>query len=242
MAYTNKREGVPMINQKSIAEKLVTVLLAVFLLSFFLSMNCFAGLAKNNTSQKNIEMPSVLIKNASYVAPLLAGQGTIGPGGSTDRSVNKAFLMIEGLAGESKDSKHLNWIELINYSEKMESQPSAAGGGAGKPVHSPLAVTKRMDIASPKLYLALNNGLHIKEARFELVKGGLVIMRINLSDVTVNMVEVKGEQLEDGQTPIETVHLSYGRIKWTYFSVDPRTGYIKARVESGWDLAANKAL
>jgi type VI secretion system Hcp family effector len=126
----------------------------------------------------------------------------------------------------------------------MESQTSisGSGGGSGKLTHSPLAVTKKMDIASPKLYLALNNGLHIKEARLELVKGGLVTMRINLSDVTISMVEVKGEQLENGQTPIETVHLSYGRIRWTYFILEPRTGNIKAKAESGWDLAANRPL
>jgi type VI secretion system secreted protein Hcp len=235
-------EGGLMTKIELIFKRLIAVFIAGILLSLSLSMICSASLEKNNISQKEIGIPVAPTTNLSYVAPLLAGQGTIGPGGSTDRSINKAFLMIDGIAGESKDSKHLNWIELINYSEKMESQPSKASGGAGKPVHSPLAVTKRMDISSPKLYLALNNGLHIKEARLELIKGGLVTVRINLSDVTINMVAVKVEQLEDGQTPIETVHLSYGRIKWTYFSVDPRTGNIKARVESGWDLAANKAL
>jgi type VI secretion system secreted protein Hcp len=233
-----------MIKQQPISGRLVAYCTAAILLSFLLCMICSASVEKNNTSQKEIMMPVVPITNLSYVAPSLAGQGTIGPGGSTDRSVNKAFLMIDGIPGESKDSKHINWIELMDYSEKMESQPSTSGsgGGAAKPVHGPLAITKRMDISSPKLYLALNNGLHIKEARMELIKSGLVTMRINLSDVTITMVEVIGNDPENGQPPAETINLSYGKIKWTYFSADPRTGNIKARAESGWDLAANRPI
>jgi type VI secretion system secreted protein Hcp len=237
-------EGGLMTKIELIFKRLIAVFIAGILLSLSLSMICSASLEKNNISQKEIGIPVAPTTNLSYVAPLLTGQGTIGPGGSTDRSINKAFLMIDGIAGESKEGKHLNWIELMDYSEKMESQPSTSGsgGGAAKPVHGPLAITKRMDISSPKLYLALNNGLHIKEARMELIKSGLVTMRINLSDVTITMVEVIGNDPENGQPPAETINLSYGKIKWTYFSADPRTGNIKARAESGWDLAANRPI
>lgn len=230
-----------MIKLALISKKLGFVCTSAIILSLLLCTTCSASIEENNTSQKKNETPSVPITNLSYAASPIASPATIGPGGSTDRSVNKAFLLIDGIAGDSKDSKHLNWIELIDYSEKMESQASilGSGGGASKVTHGPLAVTKRLDISSPKLYLALNSGTHIKEARLELVKGGLVTMRINLSEVTITMIEVKGDQLENGQTPIETVHLSYGKIKWTYFVVEPRTGKIKAKAESGWDLTTN---
>ena len=64
------------------------------------------------------------------------------------------YMQIEGLKGESTDSEHKDWIELLSFNHAIKQPASASpiGGTTGRCQHSDYTITKRVDLASPQLY------------------------------------------------------------------------------------------
>src|SRR5918992_6143919 len=78
------------------------------------------------------------------------------------------FLKIDGIAGESPDSKHKGEIDVESWSwgETHAAPPGPVGGGsgAGKVQMHDLHVTANMSKASPQLMLACASGTQLKSA------------------------------------------------------------------------------
>jgi type VI secretion system Hcp family effector len=157
----------------------------------------------------------------------------MGPGGSGGR--DGYFLMISGVPGESQDLKHINWIDVTSFNHSMTSfsPSSSAGMGPAKITHSEIWVEKKLDKSSPKLYLALNNGQVLSEARLEVVKDGNRIMEYKLYNVRIEAVDITGP--EGSYLPKERVALGYQRIEWTYTEIGA-DGSPKGDVGASWDL------
>ncbi len=171
------------------------------------------------------------------------GQTTAGPGGSSSEGVNGIFLYLEGVPGDSTVESHRDWIDVLsfNYGIRNPSQYGASGSGvaaAGRPQFGDLVITKYLDKASPQLYLMASNGMHIPEARLEVIRRGNLVLRYRLSDVTVGAVETAGEAAD---RILDKVSLKYSKIEWAYSGQDP-TGRPLGEVKTGWDLAANRAI
>src|SRR5215467_4457174 len=78
------------------------------------------------------------------------------------------LLEIEGIKGESKDSKHPNTIEVESFSWGASNDGSAAhgsGAGTGKVHFQDVHFTTQVNKSSPELLLACANGKHIKKAQ-----------------------------------------------------------------------------
>lgn len=73
------------------------------------------------------------------------------------------FLKIDGVTGESRDSKHKGEIELLSFSWGASSSAHVATGGhaAGRLSFQDLEFTKLFDKASPQIFLKLVNGATI---------------------------------------------------------------------------------
>ena len=87
------------------------------------------------------------------------------------------FLKIDGIPGESTDSKHKNEIDIESWSWGEANSGSHAyggGGGAGKVSVQDFNFTMHVNKASPKLFLACATGQHIKEALLTCRKAGKV--------------------------------------------------------------------
>ena len=83
----------------------------------------------------------------------------------------ETYLQIDGIKGESTDSEHKDWIEVVSFSHSI-SQPASAnatagGGTSGRCKHEDFVITKYVDLASPKLYEACSSGKHIKKVVIE---------------------------------------------------------------------------
>src|SRR5947199_2258086 len=85
------------------------------------------------------------------------------------------FLKLDGVDGESGDSKHKGSIEIHSFSwgaTNHGSHSGGSGGGAGKVVMQDFHFTMSVNKASPKLMQHCATGEHIKKATLTVRKAG----------------------------------------------------------------------
>jgi type VI secretion system secreted protein Hcp len=155
------------------------------------------------------------------------------------------FLKIEGVSGESADSKHKGEIQLesFSWSETHPGSAASGGGGAAGKVHmQDLVVTMAVSKASPKLMLACATGKHHKEAVLTVRKAGKSqqeFLIIKLKEVIVTSYSTGGSEQSD--LPLDQASLGFSTILLEY-KPQKADGSLDAPVKAGWDLKHNKAL
>ena len=85
------------------------------------------------------------------------------------------FLKLDGIEGESHDSKHKNEIDVQSWSwgqSQTGTHGSGGGGGAGKVSMQDFHFVMGVNKSSPKLMLACATGEHIKKAVLTCRKAG----------------------------------------------------------------------
>ena len=151
------------------------------------------------------------------------------------------FLKIDGIPGESKDSKHKDEIELVSFSWGVSNVHGYAGGAAGassRPDFQDFHFTRPVDKASPQLFLACASGKHIKEANLSVRRAGksqLEYLKIKFSDVLVTSIQ---DGAGGGDVAQESVALAFSRIDYEYHQQVVK-GAPAGAVNAGWDLAKN---
>ncbi len=156
------------------------------------------------------------------------------------------FLKIDGIPGESVDSKHKGEIQLLSFSwgeQNTGAHAVGGGGGAGKVSMQDFHFAAAESIASPKLFLACASGQHIKTATLVARKAGdrssLEFLKLELTDVLVSSFQSGGSE---GETlPVDQVSLNFGRVQFSYTPQRP-DGTGGTPVTAGWDIRANKAV
>lgn len=160
-----------------------------------------------------------------------------------------AFVKIDGIEGESKDSAHPGEIAVLSYDQGVTNQvnTSGGGGGASKPSFSDIRFRKLVDSTSPVLMLNTATGKHLPSATFSFRKSGASadFYKVTLKDITITATrQVIGvtqqgplsfNQLEastGGVGLIEEVTISYSTIEWEVF---PTHGRLPS-IHSGYDL------
>ena len=154
------------------------------------------------------------------------------------------FLQITGIAGESKEAKHKDWIDVLSWSfgESRPVGPAAgSGGGAGKVQMNDFNFVAATSKASPKLFLACATGQHMKEAKLSAVKAGAMqqeYLSWTFADVLVTSYQTSGS---DGDISVDSVSLAFSKVKVEY-KAQKADGSLDAPVVAGWDAKANKKL
>ncbi|HYL98384.1 MAG TPA: type VI secretion system tube protein Hcp [Blastocatellia bacterium] len=158
-----------------------------------------------------------------------------------------AFLKISGVTGESTDSMHKDWIEVLSYSwgvHQPKSVVSSAGSlSAERADFHDFSVTKVLDKASPKLAVACASGEHFSDVTFEICRAGgdkVKYMEYKLTDVLITSCRPGGHSQAAEVLPIEEVTMSYGKIEMTYHQTDKATGKAQGAVAANYDLKLNK--
>ncbi|MCB9845594.1 MAG: type VI secretion system tube protein Hcp [Phycisphaeraceae bacterium] len=160
-----------------------------------------------------------------------------------------AFLKVSTIPGESTDDKHKDWIEILSFSHGLTQQisgvsVSTGGGRSGQRCdHGDFSIVKALDKATPKLNLACSNGEHIPTVEVTLnraAKDKTEYYRFKFEDVLVTRVAIGGSAQGGEGLPLEDVSFAYGKVTWTYQETDHKTGAVKGKVESWWDLHSNK--
>ena len=152
------------------------------------------------------------------------------------------FLKLDGISGESKDSKHKGEIEVLSFSfvETQSATPGVGGGGGAGKVHmSDFTFTARTSKASPQLFMHCAQGKHIKQAFLTArTAGGAqpVYLNITLNDVLVSSSGLGGG--EDVAEPHDSFSLEFAKISYDY-APQKADGSLDAPVHGGWDLTKN---
>ena len=154
------------------------------------------------------------------------------------------FLQISGIPGESMDSKHKDWIDVLSWSwgeTNSGTVHAGGGGGAGKVAFQALSFAMRLSKASPALFLACASGQHIKEAKLvgrKAGKGQQEYLTFKFRDVLVSSFQTTGT--EELAAPTDSVSLAFAKIEVEY-KPQKSDGSLGAPVAFRYDLKTNKS-
>ena len=152
------------------------------------------------------------------------------------------FMKIDGIKGESGDSKHKDEVDVLSWSwgeTQQGAHATGGGGGAGKVVMQDFSFTKRVDKASAPLLLACASGQHIKSVEMVCRKAGKdqqEYLKVTMSDVLISSYQVGGSQGE--VVPIDQVSMNFSKIEMEY-KAQKADGTLDAPTKAGWDLKSN---
>ena len=155
------------------------------------------------------------------------------------------FLKLDGIEGESTDSKHAKEIDVDSWSwgeSQPGSQSSGGGGGAGKVSMQDFYFVARFSKASPKLMLACATGKHIKSARLAARRAGpgqLDYLTFTFLDVLVTSYQTGGSE-GSGLVPVDQVSLGFAKIEVEYKAQKPN-GTLVVAGQFKYDLKLNKS-
>jgi type VI secretion system secreted protein Hcp len=151
------------------------------------------------------------------------------------------FLKIDGIPGESQDSKHKGEIELESFSwGAAQPERPGGGGGAGKVQMQDFHFVMSVNKASPKLFLACASGQHLKHATLvarKAGKGQQEFLLYKFTDVLISSYQTGGA---GGDTlPIDQVAFNFAKIEMEFRPQKP-DGSLGPAEKAGWDVKKNK--
>jgi type VI secretion system secreted protein Hcp len=153
------------------------------------------------------------------------------------------FLKIDGIEGESADSKHKGEIDIHSFSWGAQNAGTFAhggGGGAGKVSMQDFHFTMNVNKSSVKLMLACAGGDHIKSSILTCRKAGKdqqEYFKITFSDVLVSSFQTGGN--EGATVPMDSISLNFSKAEWSY-KEQKADGTLGGEIKAGWDLKLNK--
>jgi type VI secretion system secreted protein Hcp len=130
-----------------------------------------------------------------------------------DAMASDQYLQIDGIKGESTDSQHKDWIEVLSYSQSAGAAAPGAADAKKTSGPSDILITKKMDSSSPMLQKLCSSGKHIPKATLHVMRSGAEPATAEMSDVTVSKISPNDKA---AGAPMESVTLNYGKIQWTY--------------------------
>jgi type VI secretion system secreted protein Hcp len=150
------------------------------------------------------------------------------------------YLQIDGVKGESQDSLHKDWVDVLAVSQGLSSFiQSLQQQSKGRVSFTDFSVSKYIDRWSVPLMQNLTYGKAFETATLDVVRGGkkpLVYWRIKFSDLLITSVSTGGSGGEDRLT--ESISFAFREIKWEYIEVD-ETGEARPPIFTSWNVTEN---
>ena len=151
------------------------------------------------------------------------------------------FLKIDGIEGESADSKHKGEIDLESWSWGASNSGSAhmgGGAGTGKVSMHDFSFTMQINKATPKLAEKCATGEHIKKALLTCRKAGKEqqdFQKVTFTDLLVSSYHTSGSS----ENPIDNISLNFAKIEFEY-KEQKADGTLGGAVKAGYDLKIMK--
>jgi type VI secretion system secreted protein Hcp len=157
------------------------------------------------------------------------------------------FLKIDGIEGESKDSKHPHEIELTSFSfgaTQTGSFSAMGGGGSGKVRMGDFNFTVPTQISNPKFLHACATGLHIPQAVLTCRKAGKEqqeFLKYTFGDLLVSGFQIVGGSGNSNDPLVEQVSVNFAKIQVEY-KEQKADGTLGGSVKAGYDLKQMKEI
>jgi type VI secretion system secreted protein Hcp len=154
------------------------------------------------------------------------------------------FLKLDGIDGESHDSKHKGELDIESWSwgETQTGTGHAGGGhGAGKVAMQDVHFVSKISKASPKLMLACATGQHIKEGTLTCRKAGKdqqEFFKVKMSDILVSSFQTGGSGHSD-ILPTDQFSLNFAKIEFEY-KEQKADGTLGGSTKAGYNAKENK--
>ncbi len=159
-------------------------------------------------------------------------------------AADNMHIKFDGIDGEAVSVDHKEWVivESMSWGIAPSPDPSGGGAGAGKVSVHDISIIKRIDKASPKLFLACATGQHIATVTLSVTRNVLGVEReyyqIILSDVLITSISSATPTVAagavGGDRPLESVSFKvFPKIEINYTPIDDATGVAGSVVTSG---------
>ena len=128
------------------------------------------------------------------------------------------FLKLDGIQGESTDSKHKDEIQIQSWSwgaSQVSSVAGPGGSGAGKADMSAFSVITYFDKATPKFFKSIGLGTHIKTGTMSAIKSGgdgKPYLKVDFKELFVSNLQISGTT----EIPMVSLSFTYNEIKIDY--------------------------
>jgi len=159
----------------------------------------------------------------------------------TQASTTAAFIKIGDIKGESVESSHKEWSDLLSFDQGQSvTAPSGEGRRRASVSLGDVVVVKELDKASPKIAEAVLTGEVFPKVEIELTATfgddtrRLVYYSYELVNVRVTSYNISGSGQGD-DVPTENFSLNFEEIKVTYTEYDS-DGNSKGDVEYTWNV------
>lgn len=151
-------------------------------------------------------------------------------------AVDDIFVLVNGIQGDATDRDHPGWIQVYALGNSVASLMVTNGGSQRTETQfSDLSVLKKIDRASPALFVSAASARQIPTVKIEFVRPGptpFAYFKMELSDVLITGVRTNANSAEDSIS--EFVTFSYDRIKWEFIPQNP-DGSAGTSVKGCWD-------
>lgn len=151
------------------------------------------------------------------------------------------FLKLDGIPGESADSKHKGELDIDSWSFSQSNTGTFAmggGGGAGKVKMQDFTFTKKVDKAGPKLFQACATGEPIPNVVLTCRKAGKdqqEYLKITFGDVLISSYQITSPNEEGHIVPMETFALNFAKIEFDY-KAQKSDGTLEGSVKGKYNL------
>jgi type VI secretion system secreted protein Hcp len=156
------------------------------------------------------------------------------------------YLQLDGVKGESNDSKHQAWIECtsINWSitqPKSATASTAGGHTAERAELSEISICKLVDVSSPILAQLCACGKTVPKAKLEMQRADgngepVKYFEVELENVLIAHI---APSFGAGDFPTESLGLKFSRARWKY-TQQKIGGGSSGNTAGGWDLSSNR--
>jgi type VI secretion system secreted protein Hcp len=156
------------------------------------------------------------------------------------------YLQLEGIKGESADSKHADWIECTsinwNIHQPKSATASTAGGHTAERAElSHITVSKLIDLATPLLAQLCASGKTIPKAKLEMQRADgngepVKYFEVELENVLIAHI---APHFGGSDFPAESLGLKFSKVRWKY-TRQKIAGGASGNTAGGWDLATNR--
>jgi type VI protein secretion system component Hcp len=157
---------------------------------------------------------AVLFLMAMMVIPAFAGY--------------EMYLTIDGIAGAPLDTKHTDWITVL----EMKDSTLKTAGTVG------LVISKATDSNSGALYKDCLTGRARPNAMLDVLKDGVLVCKMTMRNSSIS--QIKPQLTKADPVLQEEMTLSFSEITWDFYSTGADGKTVTSR--TGWNNETKKAM